>query len=206
MQDSSWITCRFFFFLLLTSGNRRSCVSPTGPLAYDRSLISDKVAATLVKPVIGEASPPHTLPEFSLISFDKSGNREPLPPGLGNLPLYLEDEGYFSVNGALDFTLFSPHTALAPVSYDIQPTIHPMINNIPHFSCESQHIAPDRHPYYLNDDTISWYATPPSSHTAYCGSPPNGFVVSHQWVLREGVTSAMCLIAPGEHLSRPSKP
>ena len=92
------------------------------------------VSATLVKPVIGRASTPLELHEFSQVSFDKFGYPQPLPPGLGGLQLYPDNDGFFSVNGPLDLTVLSPHAAPALVNTDSHFSILPLITGIPGFS------------------------------------------------------------------------
>ena len=137
-------------------------------------------------PVIGKPSTPLALQEFSLISFDKFGYRQPLPPGLADLPLYLDDDGYFSVNGSLDFTHFSPHTALAPISDDSHFTIRRLITDVPDFSGENPHVTPAPHSGRLDADPISRLATPPLFYTAYYFFHSNGFPVGPKHVLRRG--------------------
>ena len=146
-----------FFFFIANKNDVLAGYSPT------------TVAAALVTPVIGKASRPLALPEFSLISFDKSGYRQPLPPGLGDLPLYLDDDGYFSVNGSMDFRLVSPHTALTPVSHDNESTFCPLTTDIPGFSGENPDITPDPHVGHLNADTISKLVT----------SLPSSLLITH---------------------------
>ena len=95
--------------------------------------------------------------EFSLVSFDGSGYPQPLPPTLGDLPLYPDDDGFFSVNGPLDLSAFS-RTPLAPVNKDNHSAI-PLITDTPGFPCENSDITPDGHQCYLNDDAIGGYVT-----------------------------------------------
>jgi len=143
--------------------------------------------------------------EFTLVSFDKFGYSQPLPPILSALPLYQEDDGFFSVNGPLDLTVFSPRTALAPVGHDNHSMIRPLIGDIPGTDGENVHIAPDHHQHYLNDGVISRFATPPPSHSTYYASLPESSVVSHEHVLRGGVISAANQVAPGNLRFRLSK-
>jgi len=66
---------------------------------------------------------------FRLISYDKLGYPQPLPGGLGVLPLYLDQDGFCSINGPLDFTFF-PRIAVTPVTHYNHSAIHPLITNI----------------------------------------------------------------------------
>ena len=144
MPDYSWTTCRFFFLYFLLNLSYRTDTST--------------VAAAPVKPLIGEVSIPLAHNEFSLVPFDGSGYPQPLPPTLGDLPLYPDDDGFFSVNGPLDLTAFS-RTPLAPVNQDNHSAICPLITDTPGFSCENSDITPGRHQCYLNDDAIGGYVT-----------------------------------------------
>ena len=74
------------------------------------------MATAPVKPLIGGASAPPEGHELNLVSFDKPGYPQLLLQELGDLPLYLDNDGFFSVNGLLGFTVFSPRTELAPVT------------------------------------------------------------------------------------------
>jgi len=148
--------------------------------------------------VIGGVSASLADQEFTLVSFDKFGYPEPLPPILGALPLYPDHNGFFSVKGPLDLTVFSPRTALAPVSHDNHSMIRPLISDIPGTHGENAHIAPDQHQHSLNDGVISRFATPPLSRSTYYASLPNSSVVSHDHVLRGGVISAANQVAPGD--------
>ena len=65
--------------------------------------------------------------EFRLVSFDMFGKPEPLPAGLGNLPLIPHDNGFYSVNGPLNLTVFSPRGAITPVNGGNHATIHPLV-------------------------------------------------------------------------------
>jgi len=137
----------------------------------------------------GALPAPH---HFSLLSFDKFGNLEPLPAGLGDLPLYLDHDGFFSVNGPLDLTVPS-RTAVTLVDHDSHPAVRPLITNIPGFSREKPQIAPD-YCQPINDDAISRSATsPPKTHALL-----NNFVVDHERTLREGPTFAASQVAPGD--------
>jgi len=136
--------------------------------------------------VVGGVSASLAVREFTLVSFDKFGHLEPLPPILGALPLYPDHDGFYSVNGPLDLTIFSPRTALAPVNHMIRP----LTSDIPGTPDENSHITPDHYQHSLNDDFISRFATPPPSRSTYYASLPNSPAASHKHVLRGGVISA----------------
>jgi len=110
-------------------------------------------------------------PEFSLVSFDQSGFPLPLPPALGDLPLYLEEDGFFSVNGSLDLAVFYPRTVpvLAPVNHDNHSTISRFISEIPSFPGLSSRTNRDRHLRSVGDDTIPRFVT---FTTFQCNSLP----------------------------------
>lgn len=97
-------------------------------------------------------STPPTLPEFTLVTFDNFGYRQPLPQGLGNLPLYPDQDGIFSVNGPLDLTVSSSHETRAPVNCDNQSTICPLSTSIPGFSGQNLQVTPNRHLHHLYDN------------------------------------------------------
>ena len=99
---------------------------------------------------IGETGALPAPRHFSLVSFDEFGNLEPLPTGLGNLPLYPDHDGFFSVNGPLDLTVLCG-TAVTPVNHG---------TNIPGFFGENTQVAPD-HCQYMNDNAISRSDTSP---------------------------------------------
>jgi len=111
------------------------------------------------------ALPP--LHHFNLVSFDKFGNLKPLPSGLGDQPLYLDHDGFFSVNGPLDldFTALA-RTAITPVDHDSHPAIQPLISNIPGFSGENPQVSPD-HFQRMNDGATSRSATSPLKLTRF---------------------------------------
>ena len=120
-------------------------------------------------PVTGTAAPvgpitqTRTLPAprgLSLVSSDKLGNPLPLPTGLGDLPLYLDHDGFYSVNGPLDLTVHSPCAALAPASHDNHLIIYPLITDSPGPSGENAEVMPG-HCQYTNDNAISRYDTSP---------------------------------------------
>lgn len=158
---------------------------------------SSTVSAAPVKPVIGGARKPLADQDLTLVSFDKFGYPEPLPPILGALPLYPDEDGFFSVSGPLSLAAFSARTALAPVNHDNHSMIRPLVGHLPGTPGENSHITPDHYQHYLNDDVISRFATPPPSHSTYYASLPNSPAASHDHVLRGGVTSAANQVAPG---------
>ncbi|PUU80018.1 hypothetical protein B9Z19DRAFT_1192157 [Tuber borchii] len=129
------------------------------------------VDAAPVEPAIGEPSTPLALYEFSLISFDQSGCRQPLPPGLGNLPLYLDHDGYFSVNGSLDLTVFSLHTTLARVSYYNESTFCFLVTDISSFSVENPHVTPNPNSDHLDTNTISRTQARFERRSYHCSEP-----------------------------------
>ena len=96
--------------------------------------------------------------QLELVSFDRFGNLQPLPAGLSSLPLYLDDDGFFSVNGLLDLTISSPVLAASPATGDNHLAIHPLIANILGFPDENQRVAPHDH-QYLNNDTTRRFVT-----------------------------------------------
>ena len=104
----------------------------------------------------GILPPPY---DFSLVSFDKFGNLDPLPAGLGDLPLYLNHDGFFSVNRPLDLTVPSP-TAVTSVNHDSHPAIQPLISNIPAFSGENPQVVTG-HYQYMNDGATNRSAASP---------------------------------------------
>lgn len=108
-------------------------------------------------------------PEFRLISFDKLGNRTPLPLGLGDLPLYLDDDGYFSVNGPRDLAVFSSHPTIVPINHDNHSSIYPVVANPSGFSSENTRVSPDRR-QFNNDDFISRFLLLPETHNSSCTS------------------------------------
>lgn len=165
------------------------------------------VTAALVKPVIGGlcTSTPLALKEFSLVSWDKSGYRQPLPPELGDLPLHLDDDGYFSVNGTLDFTVLSLQTPIPPVSSDNQYTIHRLSSDLPGFSGENAHFTLDLDLRSLCDDTISRLVASPPIYSSYYAFLSNECAVDYKHVPRGGVTTAASLVAPGDPHSRQSR-
>ncbi|PUU74676.1 hypothetical protein B9Z19DRAFT_1068029 [Tuber borchii] len=91
--------------------------------------------------------------DFRLVSFDTFGVPQPLPLGLGNLPLYLDDDGFHSVNGPLDLTAHASCTLATPVNHDVNPTIGAFVISGPDDKKPS--ISPDLPQYQLNADAVS---------------------------------------------------
>lgn len=168
---------------------------------------SPQDSAGLVKPMIGREDTPLGLPVFSLVAFDDFGNPQPLPPGLGNLPLYPDNDGTFSVNGSLGLTAFFSHEALALINSDHDSLIGPLITRIAGFSCDSPHStgAADHGSHYSNGDMITRLATSPPFHPSYYTSFSNGTVVDHKNILRGRVTSAASQAALGNPHFRRSR-
>ena len=101
--------------------------------------------------------------EFSLVSYDATGKPQPLPPTLGNLPLYPDRDGFFSINGPLDLSASSPCLILAPVNNDNHAMIQPAITNIPHFDDDPLHEIQNRYQFRSNNDAIYRFVTSPSN-------------------------------------------
>ena len=110
------------------------------------------MGAPPVRPVIAEASAPFGLPEFSLVAFDQSGHRQPIPPGLAELPLYPGNHGFYSVNGPLDLTGLSPRTVCYPLEKGDAPWNDGLDVDIVPFSGETRHTSPHQHSYRWNQD------------------------------------------------------
>ena len=102
-------------------------------------------------------------------------------------------------------TLFSPHTALAPISQDNQSTFPPLTTGIPRLSMQTLDVTPDTHSGHLNAHTISRFVTSPPVYTSYYLFYSNGSAVDTEHVLRGGATSATNLVAPGVPYFRLSK-
>ncbi|KAG0637819.1 hypothetical protein HOY80DRAFT_1023538 [Tuber brumale] len=101
-----------------------------------------------------------TTHELRLVSFDKFGKPQPTPAELGDLPLYLDEDGYYSVN------------AVAPADPGSNSTIQPLINDISGFSCGSLRISPSHPHHYLGNDTTSGGSRASSGRRSYfCGEP-----------------------------------
>ena len=145
-------------------------------------------------------------PEFNLVAFDNFGCPEPLPPGLGNLPLSPDNDGTFSVNGPLDFTAFFPHEAPAHINSHYS-VIGSSTTGIAGFSCESPHSTStaDCVSQYTNDDAITRLVTSPPFHPSYCTSLSNSSIVDHKNISRGKVTSAASPAALGDPHSRQSR-
>ena len=112
------------------------------------------------------------LPEFSLVSFDALGSPQPLPPGLGDLPLYLDNDGYCSVNGPRDFTALPLCSAIDPDSHDGSSMIKPSVTVISGLSDKKPSISASPSQPCLNDDAISRSVTFPSNLQA-----PTPFII-----------------------------
>lgn len=114
-------------------------------------MISSPAAQDLYAP---HAQPDHRLEhDFRLVSFDAFGIQQLLPPGLGNLPLYFDDDGFHSVNGPLDLTANSPCAVVTPVNHDANFTTGALIISSPNNKKPS--ISPNLHQRHLNDDAVS---------------------------------------------------
>ena len=150
--------------------------------------------------MIDRPGTPLALHEFSLVAFDNFGNPQPLPPGLGNLPLYPNNDGTFSVNGQLDLTAFFPHEAPAQIESDHHSAIGLLITGIGGFSCESPHSTStaDCISHYSNDDAITRFVISLLFRPPYYTSLPNSSVVGHKNIPRGRVTSAASLAALGK--------
>jgi len=142
----------FFAFTNLRSTSTRSscCAEPeTHPVVAAPVRLAITQTRTLLVP--------HA---FSLVSSDKFGNPLPLPTGLGNLPLYLDHDGFYSVNGPHDLTVNPPYAELAPANHDNHFMIYPLLTDSPGFSGENAEVIPD-HRQYRNDNAISRSDTSP---------------------------------------------
>lgn len=84
---------------------------------------------------------------------------QPLPPGLGNLPLYLNEDGFYSVNGPLDLRARPPCAGVTPANHDSDSTIGTMIISAPDNKKAS--ISPDQR--QLNDGAVGRFV-PSLSH------------------------------------------
>ncbi|CUS14000.1 unnamed protein product, partial [Tuber aestivum] len=83
------------------------------------------------------APAPH---QFELVSSDEFGAPHPLPRELGDLPLYPDEDGFYSVNGPLDLTILPSNVAVPPVDRGNHVTFHPLTN-------QTQHLADQQHPH-----------------------------------------------------------
>ena len=105
---------------------------------------------------------PLALREFSLVSFDILGSPQPLPPGLGDLPLYPDNDGFRSVNGPRDFTAPPLCSAVAPVSHDSTSMIEASVTVISGPSDKKPSISANYSQSFL-DDIISRSVTCPTT-------------------------------------------
>ena len=149
-------------------------------------------------PEVGTGTALIAPPEFGLVSFDKFEYPQLLPSGLGDLPLYPDRDGFFSVNGSLDLPVFSSHESLTPADNDNYSTLHPLITDIPGFSGESPQRTPDCHSRDLNDQAITMLVTSTSFQPFYYAFLFNDSPLAYKHILREGVTSATSLVALGD--------
>ena len=94
--------------------------------------------------------------DFSLVSFDTFGVPQPLPPGIGNLPLYSDNDGFHSVNGPLDLTAHPPCAVVAPVNPDTNPMIDAFISSP---DDKNPSISPNLHQHHLNNDAVMRFVT-----------------------------------------------
>ena len=123
----------FFFF---TAKNFR-CRNKDAPLALPT----------------GAAGTPPALPEFRLVSF-ALGAPQPLPLGLGDLPLYLDNDGFHSVNGPRDFAALPLCSPVTPVSHTGSAMIEASVTVISSLCDKKPCICPD-HTHCCLDDVIS---------------------------------------------------
>ena len=164
------------------------------------------VVGVPVKPVTGGAPTPHAEHEFSLVSFDKFGLPLPIPPGLGDLPLYPDTHGFYSVNGSRELTGLSDRTVCAPPPLDEDRfRMDELGVDIAKFSSENRNMACNLPSYNLNHDAISRFATPPPSHSTGNISLTKSSVVSHAQGQSGRVTPAMSLAVPGKPRFRQSR-
>ncbi|PUU74672.1 hypothetical protein B9Z19DRAFT_1110521, partial [Tuber borchii] len=103
---------------------------------------------------IGAAGTTRALQEFKLVSFDTFGAPQPLPPGLGDLPLYLDNDGFRSVNGPRDFAALPLCSAVAPLSHDCSAMIETSATVISGLTGKNLCISSSHTKSYL-DDAIS---------------------------------------------------
>ena len=133
---------------------------------------------------IGPTGAPLAAQEFSLVSYDATGKPQPLPRRLGDLPLYPDRDGFFSINGPLDLSASSPCPIIAPVNNDNHAMIQPSIINIPHFDDGPLHELQNRYQFCTNSDAIYRFVTSPfSSHLPTPRIWRASLIIS-QWVAR----------------------
>ncbi|KAG0133640.1 hypothetical protein HOY82DRAFT_625992 [Tuber indicum] len=124
-----------------------------------------------VKPVTSGVSTLLAPPEFRLVSFDKLGEPQPLPAALGDLPLYDDGNGFYSVNGPLNFTIIPPCAAVAPTNR-YNPTIHVSTVEISSLPGQSSRASPSHRQQCLTNDSISNSPVKGSKKRSYhCDEP-----------------------------------
>ncbi|PWW77938.1 hypothetical protein C7212DRAFT_362378 [Tuber magnatum] len=97
--------------------------------------------------------------ELSLVSIEEFVNSQALPAGLGELPFYLEDDGYLSINGPIDLTLLPSRTAVAPVNHGNHPTIHPFITSV---NSSGQQTWSKKRSYICSEPGCTWRSSLPT--------------------------------------------
>ena len=88
--------------------------------------------------------------DFQVVSFDTFGVPQPLLPGLGNLPLYFDDDGFYSVNGPLGLRAHPPCAVVTPVNHDANSTIGAFM-----ISDKKPSISPNLPQNHLNDNAVN---------------------------------------------------
>lgn len=133
--------------------------------AYSRFFFAETkfrpaVVATPIGRATSRTSTTLAPPEFKLVSFDKLGNRQPLPLGLGDLPLHPDDDGFSSVNGP------PLRLLVAHIARDNHSAIYPSIAEPPGSPGENPCVTPNRRQYNSNNDAISrfFYTSPSNPH------------------------------------------
>ncbi|KAG0637821.1 hypothetical protein HOY80DRAFT_1081872 [Tuber brumale] len=137
-----------------TDGVPQTCISYPVLLCIHRSNESAAAPAS-VKPATSGSNTPFAPHEFRLVSFDKLGEPQPLPVGLGNLPLYYDGNGFYSVNGPLNLNAISPRIAIAPPNRDSPPTIRPLAADISGLPSQNPYVSPAHGQNGLNNDAIN---------------------------------------------------
>ena len=119
-----------------------------------------------------------------------------------------DNQGFNSINGPLDLTglsLSTIDTVCFPPSPGNGYRMSGSDVDIASIYSEATGMTPHRPSYYLNHDTISWFATPLPSHIASHMWLTKSSAVSHAQGQSEGVTLATSLAAPGEPRFRQSR-
>jgi len=98
------------------------------------------------------------LGELSLVSTSESGGPEPLPAGLGEMPLYLEDDDFHSVNGPLDLTTLPPYAAVAPVNHCNHSAFYPGIST----TRGGQQTRSEKRGYLCSEPGCNWRSSFPT--------------------------------------------